>query len=72
VVGWRAVRQQGAVHAEADDYAAQGHPQEKTIPYHVIEELPTALDAQGNRTDILTLPWVRFQGAYDDGFIDPA
>lgn len=42
------------------------------IPYHVIEEMPSALDAQGKPADILTLPWVRIQGCYDDGFIDPA
>lgn len=42
------------------------------IPYHVIEELPRALDANGKPCDILSLPWVRIQGCYDDGFIDPA
>lgn len=41
-------------------------------PYHVIEELPKAIDANGQPTDILTLPWVRIQGCYDDGFMDPA
>ena len=41
-------------------------------PYHVIEEMPRALDSNGNLVDILTLPWVRIQGCYDDGFIDPA
>ena len=41
-------------------------------PYHVIEELPRAIDAQGNPADILTLPWVRIQGCYDDGYVDPA
>jgi hypothetical protein len=41
-------------------------------PYHVIEELPSALDANGQPADILTLPWVRIQGCYDDGFVDPA
>ena len=41
-------------------------------PYHVIEEMPKALDANGQPADILTLPWVRIQGCYDDGFMDPA
>lgn len=41
-------------------------------PYHVIEELPKALNDRGEPTDILTLPWVRHQGFYDDGYIDPA
>ncbi len=41
-------------------------------PYHIIEELPKAIDGHGNPADILTLPWVRIQGCYDDGFIDPA
>jgi hypothetical protein len=41
-------------------------------PYHIIEELPRAIDANGNPADILTLPWVRIQGCYDDGFMDPA
>lgn len=41
-------------------------------PYHIIEELPKAIDSNGKPTDILTLPWVRIQGCYDDGFIDPA
>lgn len=41
-------------------------------PYHVIEEMPTGLDSNGKPVDILTLPWVRIQGAYDDGYIDPA
>jgi hypothetical protein len=50
----------------------KGTPEETTIPYHVIEELPTALDDKGQPADILTLPWVRIQGGYDDGFIDPA
>ena len=45
---------------------------DKEIPYHVIEELPKAIDDKGNKTDILTLPWVRIQGCYDDGFVDPA
>lgn len=42
------------------------------IPYHVIEELPKAVDDKGEPADILTLLWVRIQGAYDDGYIDPA
>jgi hypothetical protein len=41
-------------------------------PYHIIEEMPKALDANGRPADILTLPWVRIQGCYDDGYIDPA
>ncbi len=41
-------------------------------PYHVIEELPKAMDSNGKPCDILELPWVRIQGCYDDGFIDPA
>lgn len=45
---------------------------ELTRPYHVIEELPTALDHNGKPADILELPWVRIQGCYDDGYIDPA
>ena len=42
------------------------------MPYHVIKELPRALDVHGNTVDVLSLPWVRIQGCYDDGFIDPA
>jgi hypothetical protein len=42
------------------------------IPYHIITELPRAMDEQGNPTDVLSLPWVRIQGCYRDGFIDPA
>ncbi len=41
-------------------------------PYHVIEELPQALDTNGKPAEILEMPWVRIQGGYDDGFIDPA
>ncbi len=41
-------------------------------PYHVIEELPKAMDANGNKVCVLELPWVRIQGSYDDGWIDPA
>jgi hypothetical protein len=41
-------------------------------PYHIIEELPTALDDKGNKVSVLELPWVRFQGCYDDGYVDPA
>lgn len=42
------------------------------IPYHVIKELPKGLDSNGKKVDILRLPWVRIQGCYDDGYIDPA
>jgi hypothetical protein len=45
---------------------------EVTQPYHIIEELPRAIDSEGRPCDILTLPWVRIQGGYDDGFVDPA
>lgn len=41
-------------------------------PYHIVEELPKAQDANGKPVDILELPWVRVQGGYDDGYIDPA
>ena len=42
------------------------------VPYHIIEELPRAMNSEGIPTGILTLPWVRIQGCYDDGYIDPA
>ena len=41
-------------------------------PYHIITELPVGLDSAGNKTSILELPWVRIQGGYDDGYVDPA
>lgn len=41
-------------------------------PYHVITELPTIPDKDGNPTCILEAPWVRIYGGYDDGYIDPA
>lgn len=47
-------------------------PEETKIPYHIIEELPKALDSNGNSVEIFTLSWVKFQGGYDDGYIDPA
>jgi hypothetical protein len=50
----------------------KGEPTEHTVPYHIIEELPKYPDSRGELQDVLTLPWVRIQGAYDDGFVDPA
>ncbi|OGT59078.1 MAG: hypothetical protein A3E01_06065 [Gammaproteobacteria bacterium RIFCSPHIGHO2_12_FULL_63_22] len=41
-------------------------------PYQIIEELPQAQGPDGTPASVLELPWVRIQGSYDDGYIDPA
>ncbi len=54
------------------DPKAEKTPDDKEIAYHIIEDLPQAIDGNGKPADILELPWVRIQGFYDDGYIDPA